>query len=74
MGAYERKIIHSKIEGNKYVTTYSIGEEPNRRIIIEKIIRKPIDPKVENIIQIIIFVCSFNYVFNIWIWICFLYF
>ncbi len=37
MGAYERKIIHSKLQGNKYVTTHSIGEEPNRRIVISKI-------------------------------------
>jgi len=36
MSAYERKIIHSKIEGNKYVTTYSIGEEPNRKVVISK--------------------------------------
>lgn len=37
MGAYERKIIHSKLQGNKYVTTHSIGEEPNRRIVISKV-------------------------------------
>ncbi len=36
MGAYERKIIHSKLQTNKYVTTHSIGEEPNRRIVISK--------------------------------------
>ena len=36
MGAYERKIIHSKLQENKYVTTHSIGEEPNRRIVISK--------------------------------------
>lgn len=37
MGAYERKIIHSKLQDNKYVTTHSIGEEPNRKVVISKI-------------------------------------
>ena len=36
MSAYERKIIHSKLQDNKYVTTHSVGEEPNRRIVISK--------------------------------------
>ncbi len=36
MGAYERKIIHTKLQDNKYVTTYSVGEEPNRKIVIAK--------------------------------------
>ena len=36
MGAYERKIIHSKLQESKYVTTHSIGEEPNRRIVVSK--------------------------------------
>lgn len=39
MGAYERKIIHSKLQDNKYVTTHSIGEEPNRKVVISKIIK-----------------------------------
>ena len=34
MQAYERKIIHSKLQQNDKVQTESIGEEPNRRIII----------------------------------------
>lgn len=34
MKAYERKIIHSKLQENKKVTTKSIGEEPRRRIVI----------------------------------------
>lgn len=34
MQAYERKIIHSKLQGNKRVETASIGEEPHRRIVI----------------------------------------
>ena len=36
MSAYERKIIHTKLQDNKYVTTYSVGEEPNRRLVISK--------------------------------------
>lgn len=36
MGAYERKIIHTKLQDNKFVTTHSIGEEPNRKIVISK--------------------------------------
>ena len=34
MQAYERKIIHSTLQQNDKVQTESIGEEPNRRIII----------------------------------------
>ncbi len=37
MNAYERKIIHSKLQDMKNITTHSIGEEPNRRIVIEKV-------------------------------------
>ena len=32
MQAYERKIIHSKLQGNTKVETVSVGEEPHRRI------------------------------------------
>ena len=35
MTAYERKIIHTKLQDNSKVRTYSIGEEPHRRIVIE---------------------------------------
>lgn len=35
MPAYERKIIHSRLQDNSKVTTRSVGEEPNRKIIIE---------------------------------------
>ena len=35
MQAYERKIIHSKLQNNAKVDTRSIGEEPNRRVVIE---------------------------------------
>ena len=34
MQAYERKIIHSKLQGNNKVETSSIGEEPYRRIVV----------------------------------------
>lgn len=36
MTAYERKIIHSKLQENNRVETHSVGEEPHRRIVIEK--------------------------------------
>ena len=35
MPAYERKIIHSRLQNNKKVTTESIGEEPHRKIVVE---------------------------------------
>ena len=34
MQAYERKIIHSKLQENPKVETTSVGEEPHRRIVI----------------------------------------
>lgn len=34
MTSYERKIIHSKLQENTRVETHSIGEEPNRRIVV----------------------------------------
>ena len=34
MQAFERKIIHSKLQENNKVETMSIGEEPHRRIVI----------------------------------------
>lgn len=34
MQAYERKIIHSKLQQNPKIETTSIGEEPNRRVVI----------------------------------------
>ena len=40
MSAYERKIIHSKLQENTKVETYSIGEGDNRRIVISKINNK----------------------------------
>lgn len=35
MPAYERKIIHSRLQNNKKITTESIGEEPHRKIVVE---------------------------------------
>lgn len=35
MNSYERRIIHSALSNNKYVYTESIGEEPNRCIVIK---------------------------------------
>ena len=34
MKAYERKIIHSRLQNSDKVTTVSIGEEPRRRLVI----------------------------------------
>ena len=35
MQAYERKIIHTKLQNSEYVETRSIGEEPRRKVVIE---------------------------------------
>ncbi|NMB42855.1 MAG: protein jag [Clostridiales bacterium] len=34
MNPYERRIIHSVLQNDKYVTTHSEGEEPNRRLVV----------------------------------------
>ena len=34
MSAYERKIIHTKLQENDKVKTYSIGEEPYRKVVV----------------------------------------
>ena len=34
MNPYERRIIHSALQNHKYVKTKSVGEEPNRRIVV----------------------------------------
>lgn len=36
MTAYERKIIHTKLQDSEFVKTYSIGEDDKRRIVIAK--------------------------------------
>ncbi len=35
MNSYERRIIHSVLSENKYVYTESVGEEPNRCVVIK---------------------------------------
>ena len=35
MNAYERHVIHASLQDNDKITTYSIGTEPNRRVVIE---------------------------------------
>ena len=35
MNAYERHVIHSALQDTDRITTYSIGSEPNRRVVIE---------------------------------------
>ena len=34
MNAYERRIIHTEVQGIEGVTTYSIGSDADRRIVI----------------------------------------
>ncbi len=34
MTPYERRIIHSTLQGYDNISTYSIGEEPNRKIVV----------------------------------------
>ena len=34
MNPYERRVIHSTLQNDKYVTTHSEGEEPYRRVVI----------------------------------------
>lgn len=36
MVAYERKIIHSRLQPNSRVKTYSVGEEPYRKVVVAK--------------------------------------
>lgn len=35
MNPYERRIIHSALQDNKYISTHSEGEEPFRRVVVE---------------------------------------
>ena len=35
MNPYERRIIHSALQNDKYVTTHSEGEEPFRRVVVK---------------------------------------
>ena len=34
MNPYERRIIHSTLQSNNYVETFSVGEDPNRKVVI----------------------------------------
>lgn len=34
MNPYERRIIHSTLQDNKKIETYSVGDEPNRKVVI----------------------------------------
>ena len=34
MNPYERRIIHSSLQNDKYVTTYSEGDEPFRHVVV----------------------------------------
>jgi spoIIIJ-associated protein len=34
MNAYERHVIHSALQEHEQISTYSVGSEPNRRIVI----------------------------------------
>ena len=43
MNPYERRIIHSKLQDNEDVTTFSIGHEPYRKVVIA-----PKNPKPNN--------------------------
>lgn len=36
MMAYERKIIHTRLQNNDKISTYSVGEEPYRKVVIAK--------------------------------------
>ena len=36
MSAYERKIIHNRLQDSQRVKTYSVGEEPYRKVVITK--------------------------------------
>ena len=35
MNAYERHVIHASLQDTDRITTYSVGTEPNRRVVIE---------------------------------------
>ena len=34
MNPYERRVIHSALQNDKYVSTHSEGEEPYRKVVI----------------------------------------
>lgn len=42
MNPYERRIIHSNLQSNDQVTTFSIGEDPHRKVVIAP--KNPVKP------------------------------
>ena len=34
MSAYQRRVIHSRLQGFRNIQTYSVGTEPNRRVVV----------------------------------------
>ncbi len=47
MNSYERRVIHNALGKNKYVTTESEGEEPNRYVVIKPVEQKEKKDKEE---------------------------
>jgi len=45
MNSHERRIIHSSLQNYPGVTTFSVGTEPNRRVVIATADRRRPDPK-----------------------------
>lgn len=45
MNPYERRVIHSNLQDNEDVTTYSIGDEPYRKVVIAPKNPKPYTPR-----------------------------
>jgi spoIIIJ-associated protein len=37
MSAYERRLVHVELQGSKSVTTESLGQEPNRRVVVKPV-------------------------------------
>ena len=53
MNPYERRIIHSALQDEKFITTYSEGEEPYRKVVVALEERGAIiaDPKITAVVQ-----------------------
>ncbi|MGN0182543.1 MAG: RNA-binding cell elongation regulator Jag/EloR [Candidatus Ornithomonoglobus sp.] len=45
MNPYERRIIHANLQDNEEVTTYSVGQEPHRKVVIAPKNPKPYNNK-----------------------------
>ena len=56
MNPYERRIIHSALQGDKYVSTHSEGEEPYRRVVVTLNRKQHLRLKV--LLLLCIIVCS----------------